>query len=106
MYEGYSATCIRRLLESDAGWSHSSKRSYSQLNVSLDTVCAKVHELSAARLETLHLPPEVDRVRKLEELEAQMRDVTYEVAVGLCTRMDSAPFLRFFGVRFISLPPT
>ncbi|KAM0748457.1 acyltransferase-domain-containing protein [Meredithblackwellia eburnea MCA 4105] len=78
MYEGYSAKCIHDLLNSP-------------------TVSAKIQELSVQRLATLHLDPSVNKEQKLAELEQQMRDVTYDIAIHLCARMDSAPFLRFFG---------
>jgi hypothetical protein len=58
----------------------------------------KIHELSVERLETLNLGPDVDRKRKLADLEKQLKDVAYDTAVTLVARMDSVAFLRFFGV--------
>lgn len=46
----------------------------------------------------MDLPAGVDRVQKLADLENQMRDVTYGVAVDMVAKMDSTSFLRFFGV--------
>ncbi|KAK4699865.1 hypothetical protein P7C70_g6389, partial [Phenoliferia sp. Uapishka_3] len=71
MYEGYSAKCIKDLLESAP-------------------VTKKVRELSEARLHALNLPPEVDREKKLADLEAQLNDVTRDIAVHLCATMDSS----------------
>ncbi|KAL8292445.1 hypothetical protein RQP46_001057 [Phenoliferia psychrophenolica] len=77
-YEGYSARCIKDLLQSGP-------------------VTAKIRELSETRLATLNLPPGVDHERKLADLESQLNDVTYDMALNLCAKMDSVPFLRFFG---------
>ena len=58
---------------------------------------AKVHELSLQRLDSLNLPPEVDREKKLADLERQMKEVVLEQANVLVAKMDSVRFLRFFG---------
>lgn len=78
MYPGYTAESVKNLLDSPV-------------------VKAKVRELCEARLTQLNLPPEVDRAARLKSLEKQMRGVVAEIADGLVAKMDSKPFLQFFG---------
>lgn len=77
-YEGYTAATMQRLITSDR-------------------VKNKVHELAAAKIDALDLPSDVDRAMKMEEVEKQMRETVHKIAEGLIAKMDSKPFLRFFG---------
>lgn len=101
MYDGYSAKQIKAITESPQGRQppEPSRRALSRFADSVPplTVTAKIRQLSEDRLETLHLPPEVDRQKKLASLEQQLREVVLEVADGLVAKMDSVRFLRFFG---------
>lgn len=116
MYDGYSAASIRGIMKSEQG-ELPPQRFQAQADPLFLPVKAKIHELSLARLESMHLPPGVLPEEKLAQLETQMWDVTYapsptsreladpevrsyDVAVKLVAKMDSVAFLRFFGVGF------
>lgn len=105
MYDGYSKASIRKIMESKQSKYLIELRIFrvfipqTVLLISCrDLVADKIRELSLIRLRNMNLPVGVDRVQKLADLENQMRDVTYGVAVDMVAKMDSTSFLRFFGV--------
>ncbi|KDE03677.1 hypothetical protein MVLG_05866 [Microbotryum lychnidis-dioicae p1A1 Lamole] len=78
MYDGYSKATLRAITMAPQ-------------------VRKQIKQLALERLESLDLPPEANREKKLAQLEKQLTEVSLQYADGVVAKMDSVRFLKFFG---------